>query len=39
MTYFFEKPLELLGFLLYPWKFQTKASTLEILEIRTFKIL
>ena len=23
-TYFFETPLEFLGFLLYPWKFQTK---------------
>ena len=36
---FFEKSPEFLGFLLYPWKFQTKASTLEILEIRTFIIL
>ena len=23
-TYVFEKPLEFLGFLLYPWKFETK---------------
>ena len=38
-THFFEKSLEFLGFLLYSWKFQTKASTLEILEIRTFIIL